>query len=140
MSSLELSATNKSGGLTTLTLTGTSLELRSSASPARLPLRPRTGPFTQIPIRNVVSATFSANFVEVSYITRKSPKRRFSLNCISGSPSEKDVQRANEWCDAVMTAAYQGRSPSKKLKVLVNPHGGPVCSQLFTCLCILNVH
>jgi len=134
MFSMELTVTNSNDISTALTLTETSLDVQlgTSAPPtqrsSRFSLRSKTGSTTQIPIRNVVSATFSVDSVGVSYVSRKCPKSRFSLDHISGSLSEDDAQRAKQWCDAVMAAAYQGRSPPKKLKILVNPHGGPVCS------------
>ncbi|KAL4067981.1 ATP-NAD kinase-like domain-containing protein [Scleroderma yunnanense] len=127
MSSLELTITDSIGVLTTWTLTETSLHIRtgtSAPSTPWLPLRPNNRAVTQIPIRNVIAVTLSSDHVEVSYVARKSPKSGLSLFRVSGSPSKEGAQFAEQWCGAAMAAAYQGRSPPKKLKILVNPHGG----------------
>ncbi|KAG6334830.1 hypothetical protein ID866_4252 [Astraeus odoratus] len=135
MSSLELTLVNADGNLITLNLTAAWLNVRlqtraaSTQLPSRAPrfsLRPKSGaPAIPVPIHNIVAATFTPpNTVSVAYLTRKTPKHGLSLVQLSGSSSEKDGQLAKQWCEAAMMAAYQGRSPSKKLKVLINPHGG----------------
>ncbi|KAF8121953.1 ATP-NAD kinase-like domain-containing protein [Boletus edulis] len=44
---------------------------------------------------------------------------------VCGDVTEKDVPLATEWCTSITQLAYQGSNPSKSLKVLINPHGGP---------------
>jgi sphingosine kinase len=98
---------------------------------------------TEVPLRNVVSATFASGAVEVQYLVRKKKGSCLNLVMISGTFLDEDSMHAKKWCEALLLVAYQGllgsygtwcvylsgllgANPSKNLKVFVNPHGGKV--------------
>lgn len=139
MSTRELTLTDNDssnkGTSTVLKLTEASLDItagtsntstRRQSSGSRLPFlgSKASTTVTQVPLRNVVAATTSSDVIEVSYLARKSPRHGLSLIRVKGSLGDKDSRLAKQWCEAAMTAAYGGRSSSKKLKVLINPRGG----------------
>ncbi|KAG1753446.1 ATP-NAD kinase-like domain-containing protein [Suillus lakei] len=80
--------------------------------------------YTEVPLRNVVSAISASGAVEVQYLVRKGKESRLNLVMTSGTVKDEDNTRAKKWCGALLLVAYQGANPSKNLKVLVNPHGG----------------
>ncbi|KAI6045780.1 ATP-NAD kinase-like domain-containing protein [Pisolithus marmoratus] len=132
MATQELTITDNKGTSVILKLTEASLDISVDAGNAstrrrspgcRLPFLGSKAS-TLVPLRNVVAATSSDSAVEVSYLARKSPKHSFSLFRVKGSLGERDNGFAKQWCETAMTAAYHGRSPPKKLKVIVNPRGG----------------
>lgn len=79
---------------------------------------------TEVPLRNVVSATFASGAIEVQYLVRKKKGSCLNLVMISGTVLDEDSMHARKWCEALLLVAYQGANPSKNLKVFVNPHGG----------------
>lgn len=99
------------------------------------PHAPASASVTEVSLRNVLSAVLSDDStVSIVYLAHESPKHRYSLVRFEGRLVDQPVPdtqeqlslraRAQAWCTAVMAAAYDGRSPPRKLKVLVNPHGG----------------
>ncbi|KAG1756719.1 ATP-NAD kinase-like domain-containing protein [Suillus paluster] len=82
---------------------------------------------TEVPLRNVISAKFATGTraIEVQYLVRKGKEMRLKLAMTHGAIKDEDSTHVKEWCEALLLAAYQGANPSKNLKVLVNPHGGP---------------
>jgi len=78
-----------------------------------------------VPLRNVISAKFATGALEVQYLMRTDTKGRLTLATTHGTVKDEDNTHAKEWCEALVLAAYQGANPSKNLKVLVNPFGGP---------------
>ncbi|KAI6128270.1 ATP-NAD kinase-like domain-containing protein [Pisolithus croceorrhizus] len=134
MSTRELTVTDNKGTSIILKLTETSLEISvgsgnasrrrwSSGSPLPFLGSKSSTMVTQVPLRNVVAVT-SSDVVEVLYLARKSPKRSLSLFRVEGSLGERNDTLAKQWCETVMAAAYRGRTPPKKVKVLINPRGG----------------
>ncbi|KAG1891068.1 ATP-NAD kinase-like domain-containing protein [Suillus subluteus] len=81
--------------------------------------------YTEVPLRNVISAKVASGVVEVQYLVRKDKESRLNLATTSGAVQNEDSTRAKKWCEALLLVAYQGANPAKNLKVLVNPHGGP---------------
>jgi hypothetical protein len=163
MSARELVLGPSNGVITTLTFTETSLTVLSGSTTADTP-KPHSFLFSsstkpshsEIPLHNVIAATVSGSTVEVSYLARTA-KQHFHMKQIRGDVSGEDLPLATEWCSSITQAAYQGSriadsvclfshtdrlpfflhqggNPSKTLKVLINPHGGPVGS-----LCRLDV-
>jgi sphingosine kinase len=80
--------------------------------------------YTEVPVRNVISAKVASGAIEVQYLVRKSKSSCLNLVTTSGTIQNEDSMRAEKWCEALLLVAYQGANPSKNLKVLVNPHGG----------------
>lgn len=156
MSARELVLGPSNGVVTTLTFTESSLTVLLGSTTAATP-KPHAFLFSsstkpshsEIPLHNVIAATVSGSTVEVSYLARTA-KQHFHMTQIRGDVSEKDVLLATEWCSSITQVAYQGSriadsvylsliltssfflhqggNPSKALKVLINPHGGPVGS------------
>lgn len=136
MSTRELTITNNKGTSIILKLTETSLEIsagvdnasrrrRSSGSPLPFLKSKSSTMVIHVPLRNVVAVT-SSDVVGVSYLARKSPKHSLSFFRVEGSFGERDDTFAKQWCETAMAAAYHGRTPPKKLKVVINPRGGRV--------------
>lgn len=134
MSARELTITNNKGTSIILKLTETSLEIsagvdnasrrrRSSGSPLPFLKSKSSTMVIHVPLRNVVAVT-SSDVVGVSYLARKSPKHSLSFFRVEGSLGERDDTLAKQWCETAMAAAYHGRTPPKKLKVVINPRGG----------------
>lgn len=140
------------GVVTTLTFTDTSLTVRSGSTTTNTPKHhsflfcSSTKPcHSEILLHDVIAATVSGLTVEVSYLAR-TPKQRLRMKRIRGDVTDKDVPLATEWCSSITQLAYkglhiidslyfplssshfQGSDPSKVLKVLINPYGGPVRS------------
>ncbi|KAF9218433.1 hypothetical protein BS17DRAFT_791452 [Gyrodon lividus] len=88
---------------------------------------------SEVPIRNVVAATFLNGAVKVSYLARKGKKQRLHMSQVWGRVKDTDIVAAKEWCHSVVQVAYNGGNPPKVLRVLINPHGGPgKARQIFT--------
>ncbi|KAF8550294.1 hypothetical protein OG21DRAFT_1468925 [Imleria badia] len=118
------------GIVTTLTFTETSLTVRSGTTTDTpkhhsFLFSSSTNPsHSEILLHNVIAATVSGTTVEVSYLARTT-KQRLHMKRTRGDVTDKDVHLATEWCTSITQLAYKGDNPSKVLKVLINPHGGP---------------
>ncbi|KAG8217916.1 ATP-NAD kinase-like domain-containing protein [Butyriboletus roseoflavus] len=130
MSARELVFEPSNGAVTTLTFTESSLTVRSASTTADTPKQhsfifsSSTKPsHYEIPIRNVIAATVSGSTVEVSYLAHTG--KQCHMKQVRGEVTEKNVPLAKEWSSSITQVAYQGGNPSKALKVLINPHGGP---------------
>ncbi|KAI9574238.1 ATP-NAD kinase-like domain-containing protein [Boletus coccyginus] len=128
MAARELVLGSSNGVVTTLAFTGASLTVRSgptsAASRSFLFASCARHSHSEIPLHNFIAATVSGTTVNVSYLARTSGER-LHMNHVRGNVAEKDVPLATEWCNSITQVAYQGENPSKVLKVLINPHGGP---------------
>ncbi|KIJ68916.1 hypothetical protein HYDPIDRAFT_79957 [Hydnomerulius pinastri MD-312] len=136
MSSRQLAVTDSNGTVTSLRFTETSFAFETGVAASEIPTQQASCwsnlfgsrskvTLSEVPIRNVVAATFSSGVVEVSYLVRKGKKQHLYLTQVRGGISDKDSMLAKEWCDAIIEVAYQGGNPSKVLRVIINPHGGP---------------
>ncbi|KAL0570248.1 sphinganine kinase lcb4 [Marasmius crinis-equi] len=81
----------------------------------------------EIPFRHVVSSSFECDTktLEVAYVWRKKPKGPLHFAKVTGIVKEPCVESAKEWCEGLTEKAYPGVKRNRRLKVLVNPHGGP---------------
>ncbi|KAL0946846.1 hypothetical protein HGRIS_013014 [Hohenbuehelia grisea] len=107
----------------------------------------------EVPHRQVLSAAFAEGnrSLKVSYLAKKK-KGCHSLVNYEGEVQDAESQAVVEWVEKVMDAAYEGLGikRARKLKVLVNPHGGrrkaPIVFTktvepiLRTAGCVLDVH
>lgn len=111
---------------TSLTIETTDDDLAQQASCCQFLFRsPRKGLISEVPIRQVVAATFRSGVVKVSYLARKGKKQHLYLTQIFGHVDDADSVLAKEWCHSITQVAYQGGNPPKALRVLINPCGGP---------------
>ncbi|TFK42544.1 ATP-NAD kinase-like domain-containing protein [Crucibulum laeve] len=82
----------------------------------------------EIPHRQVIKAAFdtASGSLEVAYLTKKTKKKYMSLTSIHGQVQDEKRGRAGEWAESVMQSVYEdaGVKRARRLKVLVNPHGG----------------
>jgi sphingosine kinase len=88
---------------------------------------------TIIPVRQVLWAEVDSSkrvTLRVSVLGRKkkSPKSPLTLVRLAGEVQDGEENRAKEWSDALMHLAYEGMGVKRqrKLRVLLNPHGGKV--------------
>ncbi|KAG9318886.1 ATP-NAD kinase-like domain-containing protein [Chiua virens] len=131
MSARELVLDTSNGGATTLSFTESTLTIRSGSLDThkkRSFLFPSsscpTASPSEIPTNNVIAATLSGSTVEVSYMTRNN-KQRLHMKQVRGRVLERDTSLAKEWCKSLTQVSYKDGNPSKVLKVLINPYGGP---------------
>jgi len=140
------------GSVVTLSLTKTSLWLKTGGKSSFLhddkftKLSPPGEKISEaeVAFRQVISAKTQvvqeSHFLEVYYVARK--KKRFSLQKLDGKINDDHKGIASEWVESLMQVAYDGMGQilflqrylwcctgvknGRRLKVLVNPHGGPV--------------
>jgi sphingosine kinase len=67
-------------------------------------------PCTGVPLRNVISAKFTDGNILVGYLVRTGKKRRLTFVTAHGTVKDEDSTRAEEWCQALLLAAYKGLS------------------------------
>jgi len=85
-------------------------------------------PVIQTPIRNVVWAEISEDLLEVSLLAKRKrnlKKGSLALVRITGKVTDDQREPAAKFTEVLMSAAYQGVQPRRRLLVLVNPHSGP---------------
>ncbi|KAF9013858.1 ATP-NAD kinase-like domain-containing protein [Cyathus striatus] len=82
----------------------------------------------EISYRQVIKASYDSDsaILKVAYIVKKKNKKYASLVIVKGDIDESQRSDAVQWAEALMYAAYDatGVKPYRKLRVLVNPHGG----------------
>ncbi|KAF9075253.1 ATP-NAD kinase-like domain-containing protein [Rhodocollybia butyracea] len=79
-----------------------------------------------IPLHNIVATSFNAQSqtLNISYATRKKKKAPLVLEHLSGHVEESQVESASKLANTTLQWAYKGIKPNRRLKVLINPHGG----------------
>ncbi|KAK0463936.1 ATP-NAD kinase-like domain-containing protein [Desarmillaria tabescens] len=105
-----------SGKPVTLTYSDTSLTVKGS------------GKLKDIPFHQLIQADFHPDTLtlQVSYVWRKKTKGNLSLVRIEGTVKESETSAVKEWADNALKAAFEnaGVKRGRRVKVLVNPHGG----------------
>ncbi|KAL5532732.1 LCB4 [Sanghuangporus sanghuang] len=81
--------------------------------------------FRQINVYNVLWTQVNGDQLELSYIRRRKKGKQSVLTRSYWTIEEADKEEAKEWCEAVMFEAYKGVTLKRRLRILVNPHGGP---------------
>ncbi|KAF5377073.1 hypothetical protein D9757_007739 [Collybiopsis confluens] len=79
-----------------------------------------------VPLRNVIAASYhpNARLLKVAYVTRRKTKGCLSLVQLDGQVEDAQADSANNMAKTTLEWAYKGVKPNRRLKVLVNPHGG----------------
>jgi sphingosine kinase len=132
-----------SGGTVTFNLTEDALTLSTSGT-RRFKSGARQVKFTY---RQVINASFrpADGILHVAFLARHKDTKKYYLYRYYGSVNEASTNSASEWVEALMHAAYEGAffsvptrsqtsqsftgvgiTRSRRLRILVNPHGGTV--------------
>ncbi|KAG5650770.1 hypothetical protein H0H81_011109 [Sphagnurus paluster] len=82
----------------------------------------------EIPYRQVIAASFNPDnsTLDVAYLYRKKKADNLTLVKLRGKPQGLGPNLVTEWAETLMKDVYEdsGVTRSRRLKVLVNPHGG----------------
>ncbi|KAL5529633.1 hypothetical protein ACEPAG_5618 [Sanghuangporus baumii] len=81
--------------------------------------------FQDTDVYNVLWAEINGDQLELSYIRRRKKSKKSALTRSYWTIEEADKEAAKEWCETVMAEAYKGITPKRRMRILVNPHGGP---------------
>lgn len=76
---------------------------------------------TELPLSHVIWAEANGKAIIINGLTRKTSLVLSTWECTA----EGDEDSAKKWTDALMNAAYKDASPRRRLRVLINPIGGP---------------
>ncbi|KAI5479863.1 hypothetical protein MNV49_002421 [Pseudohyphozyma bogoriensis] len=118
-------------GSTNLALTeiGLSVVKRKAGPSSTLKiLKPSSSSTKLIPYIQILSASSSPVSdgrarVTIAAVVRKSSGKTSKLWRVSGDVGAAD--KASRWCEELLTKAYAKEAPRRRLRVLVNPAGGP---------------
>jgi hypothetical protein len=112
----------------------------------------------QVPLRQVISAERGGRSLEISYIWRKKKADPMFLTKLVGTAEDVEDDVLDAWIATLLHMAYEGPfhfpvkyrreianklldmgvKRGRRLKVIINPHGGNVClSHFFTLLLLI---
>ncbi|KAJ7219297.1 ATP-NAD kinase-like domain-containing protein, partial [Mycena pura] len=79
-----------------------------------------------IPLRQVIAARCDSRSLQLSYITNKKKAGALLLKKLVGTVEEVNDDVLDEWISSLLHMAYEGAGVKRgrRLKVLINPHGG----------------
>ncbi|KAG7452429.1 uncharacterized protein BT62DRAFT_924983 [Guyanagaster necrorhizus] len=105
-----------SGKPVTLTYSDTSLTVKGGGKPK------------DIPFYQLIQADFHPDTLtlQVSYLWKKKTKGYLSLVRLEGTAKKSESSTVKEWAETVLNSAFKdaGVNRGRRLKILVNPHGG----------------
>ncbi|KAL0071372.1 sphinganine kinase lcb4 [Marasmius tenuissimus] len=80
----------------------------------------------EVPFQHVVASNFhpDSKILEVTYVWRKKGKGPLRFAELKGTVKDSSLDTAKEWCEKLNGKAYEGVKRNRRLKVLINPHGG----------------
>ncbi|KAJ6502527.1 ATP-NAD kinase-like domain-containing protein [Mycena sanguinolenta] len=82
-----------------------------------------SGSAIQVPLRQVIGAQHNGRSLEISYIWRKKATDPMALIKLVGTLEDAD-DVLDAWTTTLLHMAYEGVKRGRRLKVLINPHGG----------------
>ncbi|TFK55042.1 hypothetical protein OE88DRAFT_1623656 [Heliocybe sulcata] len=111
----ELRVVNDAGKLSSFRFTDTSLLIGRE-----------TKKTLEVPLKQVIWAEHAKDTLEVHFLARKNKNSSLGLVKASGRVYQDDDPLVDTWIVNLMDKAYDGRGvkQSRRLKVLINPHGG----------------
>ncbi|KAK0239940.1 ATP-NAD kinase-like domain-containing protein [Armillaria nabsnona] len=105
-----------SGKPVTLTCSDTLLTVKGS------------GKLRDIPFHQLIQADFHPDTLtlQISYVWKKKTNGHLSLVRLEGTAKESESNAVKEWTESALKAAFEsaGVNRGRRVKVLVNPHGG----------------
>ncbi|KAF9265425.1 hypothetical protein L218DRAFT_1019822 [Marasmius fiardii PR-910] len=80
----------------------------------------------EIPFRHVVASKFHRDTknLEIAYSCVKRVKGPLVFTTLKAEVKDSSLEVVEAWCELLMEKAYEGVQRNRRLKVLVNPHGG----------------
>ncbi|KAJ7709860.1 ATP-NAD kinase-like domain-containing protein [Mycena rosella] len=84
------------------------------------------GRVIQVPMRQVIGARRDARTLNLSYIARKKKADPMSLTNFVGTVEDAEDDAVDAWIETLLHMAYEGAGVKRgrRLKVIINPHGG----------------
>ncbi|KAJ7273740.1 ATP-NAD kinase-like domain-containing protein [Mycena haematopus] len=83
------------------------------------------GPATQVPLHQVIGAQHNGRSLEIPYIWRKKKTDPMFLTKLVGTVDDDvDDLVLDAWISTLLHMAYEGVKRGRRLKVIINPHGG----------------
>ncbi|KAJ4000735.1 ATP-NAD kinase-like domain-containing protein [Lentinula boryana] len=79
-----------------------------------------------VPLHNVIAASYhsDARLLEIAYVIRLKKKGPLHLVRLDGQVEESNAEAAGNLATTTLEWAYKDVKPNRRLKVLINPHGG----------------
>ncbi|KIK57780.1 hypothetical protein GYMLUDRAFT_246764 [Collybiopsis luxurians FD-317 M1] len=79
-----------------------------------------------VPLHNVIAASYhsDARLLKVAYVIRRKKKGHLALVQLDGQVEEAKAESASNFAKTTQEWAYKGIKPNRRLKILINPHGG----------------
>ncbi|KAJ4487911.1 ATP-NAD kinase-like domain-containing protein [Lentinula aciculospora] len=79
-----------------------------------------------VSLHNVIAASFHSDsrLLKIAYVNRKKEKGPLELVHLDGQVEEGKADAARNLANTTMEWAYRDIKPNRRLKVLINPHGG----------------
>ncbi|KAJ7461511.1 ATP-NAD kinase-like domain-containing protein [Mycena latifolia] len=80
----------------------------------------------QVPMRQVIGARRDGRTLNLSYIARKNQAGPMSLTNLIGTVEDAEDDVLDAWIETLLHMAYEGAGVKRgrRLKVVINPHGG----------------
>ncbi|KAJ3847517.1 ATP-NAD kinase-like domain-containing protein [Lentinula lateritia] len=79
-----------------------------------------------VPLHNVIAASYhpDARLLKVAYVLRKKKKGPLELVHLDGQVERSRAEAAGKLAKTMLDWAYKDKKLNRRLKVLINPHGG----------------
>ncbi|KAE9409702.1 hypothetical protein BT96DRAFT_913209 [Gymnopus androsaceus JB14] len=97
-----------------------------SISPTTLTITTGSKKSITVPLHNVIAASYhpESKLLKIAYVIKKKKKGPLVLVQLDGQVQEANANSASNLAKTTLEWAYKDIKPNRRLKILINPHGG----------------